>query len=332
MNRQILDLLGRLPGHEVTVVGDVMLDEYLMGNTRRVSPEAPVLVVDVESMSWAPGGAANVAANICALGGKACIIGVIGMDDAGRRLRQLLDSLGVDTGGLVEDPSRHTTLKTRIIAGNQQVVRVDRERREHPDTKVHRELKKQIQTALQSSGAVVTSDYDKGIVGQITLDTIKAARAAGKIFTSNPKPRNLRWFHRANVITLNQFEAEAASGDTIADEVSAEKAGARIMKRTEADTLIITRGAHGMSVFTRGEAPEHIPVMPVEVYDVAGAGDTVVSTLTLAMAAGADALSAARLANFAGASVVRKLGVATADPQEIAHLIEESSEANGEAV
>lgn len=327
----LLDLLNRLPGHRVVVVGDVMLDEYLFGGARRISPEAPVLVVDVERVSWAPGGAANVAANVKSLGGEVSIVGLVGSDDAGRRLRTQLEELGIDTSGLLEDPHRETTLKTRIIAGNQQVVRVDRERRERPDQKLHRRLVQELERQVPQASAVVASDYNKGMTGQMTLDCIALAERQGVVFTSNPKPPNLRWFHGAGLITLNQVEAEAASGESIADTASAERAGERILEKTQARSVVVTRGAHGMSVFQPGQTPVHIPVMPVEVFDVAGAGDSVVSTLTLGLAAGADTVTAARLANFAGASVVRKLGVASAVPAEIAHLIRQSGEdGNGE--
>jgi len=319
-------LLERLSGRRVLVIGDVMLDEYLMGDTRRISPEAPVLVVDVQEMRWAPGGAANVAANVRALGGEVSIVGVTGCDEAGRRLAEQLEALGVRTDGLVQDPHTCTTLKTRIIAANQQVVRVDRERRCRPEGVVLRRLRESIRDCLSRVDAVVASDYDKGLVGQLIQDAIAQARERGIVFTSNPKPRNLRWFRGADLITLNQVEAEAASGVEIRDEATVERAGSRILKRAGAGNVIITRGAHGMTVFHGDAQVEHIPVMPVEVFDVAGAGDTVVSTLTLALAAGADIVTAARLANFAGASVVRKLGVQTAVPAEIAHLIRHARE------
>ncbi len=326
MKDPLESLLESLPGRRVLVIGDVMLDEYLMGETRRISPEAPVLVVDVQEMRWAPGGAANVAANVRALGGEVSIVGVTGCDEAGRRLAEQLEALGVRTDGLVQDPHTCTTLKTRIIAAHQQVVRVDRERRGHPEPAVSRRLRERILDGLSWADAVVASDYDKGVIGQTTQEAIGLAAARRVVFASNPKPRNLRWFRGAGLITLNQVEAEAAAGVEIRDEDSVERAGARILKRTGAGSIVITRGAHGMSVFRRDAAAEHIPVMPVEVYDVAGAGDTVVSTLTLALAAGADVVTAARLANFAGASVVRKLGVQTASPAEIAHLIRQARE------
>jgi len=326
MRDKLAKLLKSLAGRKVLVVGDVMLDEYLFGDTRRISPEAPVLVVDVDRMTWAPGGAANVAANVRALGGEVSIVGVIGSDDAGSRLREQLEAMGVRTHGLLEDSSRYTTLKTRIIAAHQQVVRVDRERRHRPEGRTLRLLKECIAEEMLQADAVVASDYDKGMIGALTLEAIEAAHRRGVIFTSNPKPPNLRWFHGADLMTLNQIEAETASGLSIGGEEDADKAGRRILKRTAAGTVIITRGAHGMSVVSNGSPAVHIPVMPVEVYDVAGAGDTVVSTLTLALAAGADMVTAARLANFAGASVVRKVGVAPAVPAEVEHLIRESKE------
>ncbi len=320
----LLALLQRIPGRRITVIGDVMLDEYLLGGVRRVSPEAPVLVVDVERMSWAPGGAANVAANMRALGGDVSIIGLVGRDHAAGRLRELLEAMQVHTEGLLEDPRRDTSLKTRIIANHQQVVRVDRERREKPAEAVLKRLREQIEEKVSNSDAVVISDYNKGVIGEITQSTVTKARASGVLVTSNPKPPNLRFFHGASVITLNHSEAEAASGETLDGPQPLLRAGAKILRKTEAACVIVTRGASGMSVFRQDQAPVHIPGMPVEVYDVAGAGDTVVSMLTLAMAAGADEADAAALANYAAATVVRKVGVACTSVAEVEHLIRES--------
>jgi len=321
-----LELLERLPGHRVVVVGDVMLDEYLLGSVKRVSPEAPVLVVDVERMTWAPGGAANVAANIRALGGEVSLVGLVGKDHASERLRGLLEEMGVLTDGLIEDSKRDTSLKTRIIAGHQQVVRVDREQREKPEGASLRKLKDKIAEKLEESEAIVVSDYDKGVIGQATLDAVRMTRQSGKFFSSNPKPQNLRWFHGAHLLTLNQVEAEAASGETIDSEKAVQKAGKKILERTDADWVIITRGANGLDILGKDGQSSRVPGMPVEVFDVAGAGDTVVSALTLAMAAGSDIGTAARLANYAAATVVRKLGVASAVPSEVAHLIKETEQ------
>ncbi|MCC6483653.1 MAG: D-glycero-beta-D-manno-heptose-7-phosphate kinase [Armatimonadetes bacterium] len=323
----LLELLERLPGRRIAVVGDVMLDEYLHGGVKRVSPEAPVLVVDVDRMTWAPGGAANVAANIRALGAEVSLIGLVGKDYAADRLRRLLEDMQVGTDGLLEDPNRDTSLKTRIIAHHQQVVRVDRERREKPSEALVRKLRLQIEEKLAECDALVVSDYNKGVVGELTQTAVTKAREAGVLVTSNPKPANLRFFQGADVITLNNLEAEAASGESIDGLKALVRAGAKIVRKTRAGCIVITRGANGMSVFRQAEQsaePAHIPGMPVEVYDVAGAGDTVVSTLTLAMAAGADEVQAATLANYAAATVVRKVGVACVSTAEVANLIRES--------
>jgi len=321
-NSRLNQILDSMAGRRVLVVGDVMMDEYVWGNVRRISPEAPVMVVEVERDSYNPGGAANVVNNIQALGGFSSMIGVVGDDDAGRRLASRLAEIGVDVSGIVADNSRPTTRKTRIIAHSQQVVRVDRESRRKLPRHVTKELAIRLADGMASADIIVFSDYDKGIaVREVTQVVLDLARKHRKRVLVNPKPRNIKQFKSASVISLNQAEAESATGMPIADERSLHRAARRLLTSLQPEKLLITRGPLGMSLFDMNAEVETVPAHPVEVYDVAGAGDTVVGVLALALAAGATMLEAAVLANCAGGAVVRKVGVATVNRDEIADLL-----------
>ncbi|MGB9588461.1 MAG: D-glycero-beta-D-manno-heptose-7-phosphate kinase [Armatimonadota bacterium] len=324
--KRLNSILKLMEGQRVLVIGDVMLDEYVWGNVRRISPEAPVMVVEVERDSYTPGGAANVAKNIQTLGGKALLVGVIGNDEAGHTLSGSLHEMGVKTSGLVVDSSRPTTRKTRIIAHSQQVVRVDRESRRKPSNSATKRLISMVESIIGSVDIVVFSDYDKGMAGRSIVQAISQAAASHrKRVVVNPKPRNVKQFKSMSVISLNQSEAEAATGIPIKDEKSLHRAARRLMNATQPEALLITRGPHGMNLYASNGSVEIIPAHLVEVYDVAGAGDTVVSTLALALAAGASFEEAAVLANCAGGAVVRKVGVATVSRDEIASMLTYSS-------
>jgi len=311
-------------GRRVLVVGDVMLDEYLWGNVKRISPEAPVMVVEVEKDSSNPGGAANVAKNIQALGGCSSIVGVIGDDDAGRALASHLSNIGVDVTGLVTDASRPTTRKTRIIAHSQQVVRVDRESRKKLARQAVKQVISRLADLVAPAEVVVFSDYDKGMAGrEVAQSVIELANGHGKRVVVNPKPKNVKQFRSASVVSLNQSEAEAATGISIEDDKCLHRAAKRLLNAVRPETLLITRGPLGMSLYGRNGEVETVPAQVVEVYDVAGAGDTVVSVLALALAAGATTGEAAALANYAGSAVVRKVGVATVSRDEIEAMMGE---------
>lgn len=306
----------------VMVVGDLMLDEHIWGTVERISPEAPVMVVNAESTDFLPGGAANVASNIRALGAQALVVGAIGNDEGGRLLRDRLDSMGLDVAGVFEAPDRPTTRKTRIWASHRhQVVRVDWESRRKIPLSVARRVMDFVRREVAGVDAVLVSDYDKGVVTkETTASAIEAAAAAGLICVSNPKPCNLHHFAGIDVITLNQSEASAASAIDIDDAADVEKAARKLMQAARCRGLVVTRGAHGLSTFD-GDGVCHIPALETEVYDVAGAGDTVVSALTLALACGLDLASAGAIANCAGGAVVRKVGVATTSTEEISSLL-----------
>lgn len=311
----------------VMVVGDLMLDEHVWGAVERISPEAPVMVVRVDSpdSDYRAGGAANVAGNIRALGAAAAVVGVVGDDEGRRLLLQSLESAGVDTSGVFVDPARLTTRKTRIWASHRhQVVRIDRESGRRIPSSVVRAIIDHIEREARGFDAILISDYDKGVVTRETARAaIRAARELGVVSVSNAKPRNISSCRGVDVISLNQSEASAASGVEIDEITDVEKAGRKLMSAVGCGGLIITRGAHGLSVFSGTESAHHIPAIETEVYDVAGAGDTVAGALALALSCGLDLPSAGLVANCAGAAVVRKVGVATTSVDEILALMTE---------
>lgn len=320
------EALRQFAGKRVLVIGDLMLDEHVWGTVDRISPEAPVMVVNVESTDFRAGGAANVANNLRALGADASVLGVIGDDEGGAMLRQCLTDVGVGIGGLIADKSRSTTRKTRIWASHRhQVVRVDRET---PRKIAHGTVRRIVDYLSQAAGqvdAILVSDYNKGVATrEVVAAAIEAADRHGKVSASNPKPRNVHNFIGIGVMTLNQSEASAASSIDIDSVKDVEKAGRKIMGVTRCRGLVVTRGGHGLSVFDGATDTRHIPAIESEVYDVAGAGDTVVSTLTLALTCGLDLATSAVIANCAAGAVVRKVGVATTTIDEIGALLKSS--------
>ncbi len=319
-------------GKRVLVIGDLMLDEHIWGTVERISPEAPVMVVRVDPLKEAwqdyrPGGAANVARSICALGGHVSVVGLVGDDESGRILRDSLASDGLDVTGVLTDPHRPTTCKTRIWASHrQQVLRIDRESKRDLTRSTLSTLIDHIQSAVESADALILSDYDKGIFCDgAAAAAIKSANTDGKISVCNAKPRNLPHFSGAGVVTLNQPEASAASGMDIVSEADAEEAGKAIMNSVRSRGLVITRGAHGMCVMD-GDCVSHIPPIEIEVYDAVGAGDAVASALTLSLACGLDLLHSGAIANCAGGAVVRKVGVVTTSVEEVDRLLVEWSQ------
>lgn len=317
------DALKSFARKRVLVIGDLMLDEHIWGMVDRISPEAPVMVVNVDSTEGRAGGAANVANNIRALGAQATVLGLVGDDEGGAMLKSCLQASGVDTSGLIIDKNRVTTRKTRIWASHrQQVVRVDHETRKKASPAAIKRIVEFITKSAGEYDAVLISDYDKGVVTrEVVAAAIAAADNNGKISASNPKPRTVHIFEGIGVMTLNQSEASRASNIDIASVEDVEKAGRKILGSVKCRSLIITRGGQGLSVFDGDSAPVHVPAIQSEVYDVAGAGDTVISTLTLSMTGGLSLADAARVANCAAGAVVRKVGVATTNIVEIEGLL-----------
>ena len=302
----------------IVVLGDLMLDEFIWGEVRRISPEAPVPVVEVKRESWHLGGAGNVVSNLLALGAQAVPIGLIGDDVAGARLREAFHTRRADTSGLVVDAARPTTRKTRIVAHSQQMLRTDREDR----TPIHTENETQVaavfEQALAKADAVIISDYDKGLLTPRLLQTvIERAQTLGKPICLDPKIKNFQHYRGVDVITPNQHEAERAANLEITDEATVRAAAANIRNLLACKNVLITRGEHGMSLLAEDDTLFHIPTVAREVYDVTGAGDTVIATLTLALAAGATLHEAAILANHAAGVVVGKVGTATLTQAEL---------------
>jgi len=308
----------RLAAKRVLVIGDVMADHYVWGKVERISPEAPIPVVHVDKEEVKPGGAANVACNIAALGGRAVLAGVIGSDAMGETLRNLLRDRGIDPSGLVKDPERPTIQKSRVLASHQQVVRVDRERREPLSATAQEAFLQACLRQVEHCDAVLFSDYAKGALSApLAAAVIQKARSLGKVIAADPKPANLGWFAKSTVVTPNQGEASAASGIKITDQASAEASAQALLERLKSDAVLITRGEHGMSLLQAQGGFTHIPTRAQEVFDVTGAGDTVIATLTLALAAGMPLPEACALSNAAAGIVVGELGVAVVTPAEL---------------
>lgn len=323
-------ILDRFQGRRLIVLGDLMLDEFIWGEVRRISPEAPVPVVEVRRETLQLGGAGNVVTNLLALGAEAIPIGILGEDEAGRRMRALFADEGASVEGLLTVPDRPTTRKTRIVAHSQQMVRADREDRSLISEAIERQILALYLAALPSADAVILSDYDKGLLTPALLQSaIRAARAAGKPICLDPKIRHFSHYRLVDVVTPNQLEAERASGIEITDPVSLLQAASRIRDLLDCRHVLITRGELGMSLFDAGGTISHIPTTAREVYDVTGAGDTVIATLTLALAAGAPLLDAAILANLAAGVVVGKVGTAAVSHDELRATLRRFSSPRG---
>lgn len=317
--RAALDRLSR-PGAavRVAVVGDVMLDRFLYGTADRISPEAPVPVVAVTEEAYRLGGAANVARNLRSLGAQAELIGAVGSDAAARRLRAALRRLGIGEGGLVEERRRPTSVKTRVMARHQQVVRFDQERPGPlPDSAVD-SLFRALDGLVPSAQAVIVSDYGKGVVSAELMGRLKAAaRSAGALVAVDPKPANKDHYEGVDLVTPNAAEAQAMSGLAAGTDAEAEEAGSRILETLRPRAVLLTRGERGMSLIRAGHPPFHVSARARDVFDVTGAGDTAVSVLALAWASGAAPEEAVCVANLAAGIVVGKLGTAVVTLDEL---------------
>jgi len=316
-------LASRFGETSVLVVGDVMLDHYLWGDAGRISPEAPVPVVDVQEESFRLGGAANVARNVVSLGGRVELLSVVGRDSRADDLRSLFENEAIPTEGLVEDASRPTTLKTRILAGRQQVVRVDRESREPVAGAVRKLFVDRLLGRLAEVDALIVSDYGKGVVDLGLMETIAAAaRKTGVLVAVDPKESHFYQYRRVSVVTPNVHEAARCARLTIRDLATLEEAGRKLLGDLESEALLVTRGPDGMSLFEPGVETAHIPTMARKVFDVTGAGDTVVAALTLARAAGGSWAQAAVLSNAAAGVVVGEVGTAAVTTEQLLRALE----------
>jgi rfaE bifunctional protein kinase chain/domain len=317
-SRAWMAALARFPQARVLVVGDIMHDVFIWGRVRRISPEAPVPVVEVSRETSLLGGAANVVNNVRALGARAFLAGVIGRDPAGEAVLRALHAIGADATGVRKSPRRPTAVKTRIIAHHQQVVRFDKEEKRPLARATFEGLWTAIAGLLPRMDAVIVSDYAKGLVtAELMTRLLELARRKGKLVLVDPKPAHQDWYRGAAVLTPNHQEAAEMSGLEIETESDLLRAGEAILQKLECRALLITRGERGMSLFTPGKKPVHIPAQAREVYDVTGAGDTVISALTVALVAGLQMADAVKVSNLAGGIVVGKLGTSVATVDEI---------------
>lgn len=313
----------RFPQAGVLVIGDLILDHYIWGKVSRISPEAPVPVVQVHSESLQLGGAANVYNNILALGGKADICGVVGTDEGGRCLLKELGVRRQGRGGVVIDPGRPTTRKTRVIAHNQQIVRYDVERRSDIKQPIQRRIIRYVESRLREISCLVVSDYAKGVVTLPLMTDLTRLAALRRIpIIVDPKVEHFSYYKGVTVVTPNHLEAGQAAGVQADDDRSITEAGEVIRQRLGCSAVLITRGEQGMSLFEADGASWHIPTMARQVYDVTGAGDTVVGTLALALATGASMRDGALLANQAAGIVVGVVGTATVTAGQLSEALD----------
>jgi len=312
------EILAQFPQRKILVLGDIMVDEYIWGVVSRISPEAPVPVVEVEDENIRLGGAANVVANIRALRGQADLVGVAGGDSMAERLLHEIEQIGVKLDGIVVDRSRKTTIKTRVVAGSQHVVRFDRESTEELDDGLRARMQELVQDRLDHVDALVISDYGKGVINARLLEVVvPLARARGVVTVVDPKINHFDLYRQVSVLTPNHREAMAAWGRPIRGEADVAAAGRHLLDRLKLQAVLVTRGERGMSLYEGNGRVSQIPAVAKEVFDVTGAGDTVVGSMALALASRATMVEAAQVANHAAGVVVGKRGTATVSLTEL---------------
>ena len=328
---RLREILSQTAGKRLSVIGDLMLDEFVWGKVGRISPEAPVPVVEVTGESFYPGGAANVARNLREFVDGVSVVGTVGRDAGGQQLLSLLREQKIDTAMVVEDPDFRTIMKTRIVARHQQVVRVDREKFSAPNDAQIAQISEQLRDVLPKLDAVIFEDYGKGFLSAELVRRISGdVNAAGKIATADPNPGQAIAWKNITAVKPNRSEALAAAGLPAGDPVDPPaadgallSAGAKLLATWDTQLLLITLGEQGMMLFERDAEPHHIPTKARQVFDVSGAGDTAIALFTLALTCGATPVEAAEIANHASAVVVAKLGTATVTPAELIASFEE---------
>ena len=327
-------ILHRAPSMRITVIGDLMLDEFVWGKVGRISPEAPVPVVEVTGESFYPGGAANVARNLHEFVENVAVIGMLGKDRSGRQLRELLTAQNIDTSNAVADENLSTIVKTRIIALHQQVVRVDREKIVSLSPEQIAKVAAAVRNAIQKTDAIIFEDYGKGFVTtELVSQITREVRAVGKIVAADPNPRHSVDWRGVTVIKPNRAEAFLGSGvpwrepdEAPTKDSDLRRAGEALLTKWETKYVLVTLGEHGMMLFQPNEAPHYIPTKARQVFDVSGAGDTAIALFTLGLVCGATPIEAAEIANHGSAVVVSKLGTATVTRDELVASFRDDSE------
>ncbi len=307
---------------KVVVVGDILMDEYVWGDVSRISPEAPVPVVEVKRETKMLGGAANVVNNIASLGGTPILVGVVGDDQTGREIVDTMMQQGLRTDGIIREPGRPTSIKTRVVAHNQQVVRFDREERKRLENESIKQILGFIQKMKGDYEAVIVTDYGKGVVSAELMEGLRELLSDSEtLIAVDPKTGNFEFYQGVDVITPNHHEAAAYCRMEIVDEESLIQAGRHMLKELNCRSVLITQGKDGMTLFEKNGEISHIPTVARKVFDVTGAGDTVVSALCLGLASGMDLRSAAMIANFAAGIVVGEVGTSTVGVEELKKAI-----------
>ncbi|MDT3696054.1 MAG: D-glycero-beta-D-manno-heptose-7-phosphate kinase [Ignavibacterium sp.] len=308
--KRLLQLKNNIKGKRIAIVGDMMLDIYFWGDVKRISPEAPVPVLEVENEFYRFGGAANCALNINTLGGIAEPIGVIGYDNYGAIFNSLLNEQKINRNGIIEDDSRPTTTKTRVIADSQHIVRIDKENKQVLNKTIQGKIFDYIKSLIKNLDGIILQDYNKGVLSAPMIkQLIKLANKSNIIITVDPKFNNFFEYKNVTVIKPNRKEAEDILGIKIKTDVDISVAGNTLLKKLNAKNVLLTLGEGGIAVFERGKPEMRMPTKARKVADVSGAGDTVISTLTIALAAGANIYEASFLANYAGGLVCEEVGI-----------------------
>jgi rfaE bifunctional protein kinase chain/domain len=328
---QILD---RAASKRITVIGDLMLDEFVWGKVGRISPEAPVPVVEVTGESFYPGGAANVARNLREFIGNVSVIGMLGKDRSGLQLRELLTAQNIDTSGAIEDENFCTIVKTRIIALHQQVVRVDREKIVTPSAEQIPRVIAAVRNSIRETDAIIFEDYGKGFVtSELVAQIAREARNANKTVAADPNPRHSVDWRGVTVVKPNRAEAFLAAGVPWRDphgdptkDSDLKGAGEALLKKWQTNHVLVTLGEQGMMLFQQNKAPHYIPTKARQVFDVSGAGDTAIALFTLGLVCGATPIEAAEIANHGSAVVISKLGTATVTRDELIASFREDNE------
>lgn len=309
----------------ILILGDIMLDEYLHGSVNRISPEAPVPVVEINNEQLRLGGAANVAGNIAALGNTPCLVGTIGEDDASIKLAQLLKEKGISREYMINDQSRRTTIKTRIIAHSQQVVRADREDAVEISSEVEKKILSRFESLIGDVDGVIISDYGKGVITPSLLDAVIDRCRKSKVFIGvDPKEAHFFNYKRVSVVTPNHHEAGFVAGRRIKNDTDLREVGKFLLEKLEAESILITRGEKGMALFSADGDIDYFPTVARKVYDVTGAGDTVIASFVSAVAAGATLKEATEFANCAAGVVIGEIGTAVVSLPELTEELKRS--------
>lgn len=309
-SERLSEIKDNFNGKRIAVIGDMMLDQYFWGDVKRISPEAPVPVVEVEEEFARFGGAANVALNIIKLGGVPVPIGIIGSDNEGTIFKSLMDEAGIDNSGILIDNERPTTSKLRVIAGKQHLVRIDKENKEYISIDVEENLIKFLSKSIDSLDGIILQDYNKGVLTKKIINTsIELANNKNKIITVDPKFENFFEYKNVTVFKPNRKEAQDAFGTRIKDNQDLQKVGEKLLEKLNPKYALLTLGEKGISLFEKDKEMRSVPTKARKVSDVSGAGDTVISTLTMALAAGTNIYEAAYLANYAGGLVCEEVGI-----------------------